>query len=228
MSIKDYRISKNRDEIVKLVQKKFESETVMTIWQKDPITENRTFKCDVKFASINTHEGIFSIAISDADKLHFNMHLQTYFLLKIQDFVFKTKSSIIHAAKNGTLTFQIPQDVRLKELRFHPRIYLSQDEKRLVGAKFYSKNSKQPHLNVACPIYNISKIGICIIVSKETLSSVKLNEPIELVGLSFFPPLKNEMVAIVKSARVYTKMGYAMDDYYALGLEFQEIKKIDE
>ena len=222
MSINDYRISKSREEIVKLVQKKFEAETTMTIWQKDPATQKRTFKCEVKFASINIYEGVFSVAIEDIDKAHFNTNLETYFLLQVQDFVFKTKSSIVHVGKNGTLTFQIPHDVRLKELRVHPRIYLDQDEKRFVSVKFTSKDPKQMHLSVACPVYNISKTGICIIVSKETLSSVKLNETIELEGLSFFDSLKNEMKAIVRNARVHAKNGFVKDDFYALGLEFQE------
>lgn len=224
MGINDYRISKNRDEIVKLVQKKFEAETTMTIWQKDPLTQTRTFKCEVKFTSIDIHEGIFSIAINDKDKLSFDNQLETYFLLKIQDFVFKTKSSIVDSGKHETLTFKIPHDVRLKELRMHPRVYLDQNEKNLVTVTFNSKNTKRPKLCMACPIYNISKSGICIIVSRETLSSVNLNETIELEGLSFFNSLCNEMQAIVKNARVYIKKGYATDDYYALGLEFQELK----
>ena len=222
MSIDDYRISKSREEIVKLVQKKFEAEATMTIWQKNPVSDTRDFICDVKFASINTYEGIFSITIEESHKKKFNLQLETYFLLQVQDFIFKTKSSTIHAAKNGTLTFQIPQDVRLKELRLHPRVYIDQNDKRFVSARFNSKDPKHNFITIACPIYNISKSGICIIVSKETLSSVKLNKNIKLEGLSFFDSLGNEKEAIVKNARVYGKKGYATDDFYALGLEFQE------
>lgn len=223
MSVSEYRISKSREEIVKLVQKKFEAETSMTIWQKDPKTQERSFKCEVKFASIDIFEGVFSIAINDIDKAHFNTHLETYFLLQVQDFVFKTRTSIVHAGKNGSLTFQIPHDVRLKELRVHPRVYIDQEEKRFVAAKFNSKDSDEAHVSVACPVYNISKTGICIIVSKETLSSVKLNEAIALEGLSFFESLGNEMKAVIKNARVHTKRGYGKDEYYALGLEFQPV-----
>lgn len=223
MSVSDYRISKSREEIVKLVQRKFEAETSMTIWQKDPTTGERSFKCEVKFSSLDVFEGVFSIAISDIDKANFNAHLETYFLLKVQDFVFKTRTSIVHAGKNGSLTFQIPHDVRLKELRIHPRIYIDQEEKRFVAAKFNSKDNDESQVSVACPIYNISKSGICIIVSKETLSSVKLNEAIALEGLSFFESLGNEMKAVIKNARVHTKRGYGKDEYYALGLEFQQI-----
>lgn len=223
MSVSEYRISKSRDEIIKLVQKKFEAETTMTIWQKDLKTGERSFKCEVKFSSIDIYEGVFSIAISDIDKAHFNTHLETYFLLQIQDFVFKTRTSIVHAGKNGSLTFQIPHDVRLKELRIHPRTYIDQEDKRFVAAKFNSKDSDETSISVACPVYNISKSGICIIVSKETLSSVKLNEAIALEGLSFYESLGNEMKAIIRNARVHTKRGFGKDEYYALGLEFQPV-----
>nr|BDT29643.1 hypothetical protein BHI3_31090 [Bacteriovorax sp. HI3] len=219
--MEDYRISKNREEIIKLVQKKFESETSMTIWQKDPASGERTFKCEVKFASLDSYNGTFTVAIAEEQKVTFNPKLETYFLLQVQDFVFKTKASVSVSSKKGSLAFQIPHDVRLKELRIHPRFYIPQEEKRFVSAKFESRDNNIPTVDVACPIYNISKTGICIIVSKETLSNIKLTETIELEGLSFFDSLTNEAKAIVRNARIYTKKGYLNDDYYALGLEFQ-------
>lgn len=217
----EYRISKSRDEIIKLVQKKFEAETSMTVWQKDPVSGERIFKCTAKFSSLDPYEGIFTVALDDEEKKHFNDKLETYFLLQVQDFAFKTKSSVTKVSKKGTLAFQIPHDVRLKELRMHPRVYIPSDEKRFVSAKFGSRDEKEETVDVACPIYNISKSGICIIISKETLSAIKLTEEIELEGLSFFDSLSNEVRAIVKNARVYTKKGFSNDDYYALGLEFQ-------
>ncbi len=217
----EYRVSKSRDEIVKLVKKKFEAENVMTIWQKDPKTDKRLFKCDVKFYSLHPHDGIFSIAIDEEQRKYFNPELETYFLLKVQDFAFKTKISLSQAKDKSIISFQLPFDVRLKELRIHPRVYLANDEKRLVSARFESKNQKDKNVDVTCPIYNISKSGICIIISKETLSTIKLNEEIKLEGLSFFDSLENEVKAIVRNARVFTKKGITSDEYYALGLEFQ-------
>jgi hypothetical protein len=60
----EYRISKNREEIVKLFQKKFENENMLTMWQKDLLTGERIFKCEVKFYSFDKYEGTFSIEIS--------------------------------------------------------------------------------------------------------------------------------------------------------------------
>jgi len=219
--MKDYRVSKSRDEIVKLVKKKFETENLMTIWQKDPISGQRFFKCDVKFYSLDQHEGTFTIAIDEKQRLSFNPDLDTYFLLEIQDFVFKTKVSVTQPISKSIINFQIPHDVRLKELRVHPRVYINSDEKRFISASFASKAGGSVSIEVACPVHNISKSGICIIISKETLSSIKLNGAIELEGLGFFDSLTNEMKAIVKNARVYTLKGFSTDEYYALGLEFQ-------
>ena len=219
--MEDYRISKSRDEIVKLVKKKFEAENMMTIWQKDPQSGQRLFKCDVKFYSLDQHEGTFTIAIDEELRKSFNPSLDTYFLLKVQDFVFKTKVSITQPISQTIINFQIPHDVRLKELRVHPRVYIDSEEKRFVSACFLSKSGEAVSVEVACPIYNISKSGICIIISKETLSSIKLTGEIELEGLSFFDSMTNEMKAIVKNARVYSKKGHSTDEYYALGLEFR-------
>lgn len=222
--MQEYRISKSRDEIIKLVQKKFEAETLMTIWQKDPESGNRVFKCDVKFSSLNPFEGIFTIAIDESLKVNFNPKLETYFLLQVQDFVFKTRTSINQPSQVNSLCFQIPHDVRLKELRIHPRVYIDQGERRFVSAKFESKHEEDTTVDVACPIFNISKGGICIIVSKETLSEIKLDQAISLEGLSFFENLSNDMKAIVRNARVYAKKGLENDELYALGLEFQSAK----
>lgn len=219
--MEEFRISKNRDEIVKIIQKKFESENLMTIWQKDHSTGERVFKCDVKFHSLDAFEGIFSVVIEEGQKKNFRFDLETYFLLKFQDFVFKTKIATIQPNNAHSINFQIPFDVRLKELRVHPRIYLTSNEKRYVSATFVCKETATKSINVACPIYNISKSGICIIISKETLSTIKLQEEINLEGLSFFESLSNERKALVKNARVYSKKGINSDDHYALGLEFQ-------
>lgn len=219
--MEEFRISKNRDEIVKIIKQKFESENLMTIWQKDHKTGERVFKCDVQFHSLNHFEGHFSVVIDEENKKNFRHDLDTYFLLKFQDFVFKTKNSTTQPKNSNSINFQIPYDVRLKELRIHPRIYLTTTEKRYVSVTFASKEHEIKSLNVACPIYNISKTGICIIISKETLSSIKLNEEIALEGLSFFDSLSNEKKAIVRNARVYSKKDLSSDEFYALGLEFQ-------
>jgi hypothetical protein len=219
--MEEFRISKNRDEIVKLIRKKFESENLMTIWQKDPKTGDRVFKCEVQFHNLDQFEGIFSVVIEEEHKANFRSDLDTYFLLKFQDFVFKTKVAINQPKNKSSIHFQIPYDVRLKELRLHPRIYLASTEKRYVSATFAVKKPEEEGLSVSCPVYNISKTGICIIVSKETLSAIKLNEEINLEGLSFFESLNNEKKAIVRNARVYSKKDLSSDEFYALGLEFQ-------
>jgi hypothetical protein len=215
----EYRISKSREEIIKIVQKKFESETLMTIWQKDPVTGNRRFKCDVKFSSLDIHEGVFSCNINEADKKNFKPELETYFLLSVQDFVFKTKTSVVHNNKKEALVFQIPHDVRLQEKRSKPRMYLNIEDKKLVSAVFGTKTSGS--LDIACPIYNISESGVCIIISKETLSVVKLNSEIILKGLNFFENLPMEIKAIVRNARIHAKKDMNSDEFYALGLEFK-------
>lgn len=218
--MQQYCTSTNREEIIKLVQKKFETESTVTVWQKDPSNEARSFLCEGKFISVDIHDGVFKVEFDESQMKHFNRKLDTYFLFEAQGFVFKTRASPYNDIKDATVAFSFPQTVKLKELRVHPRVYFSLEEKRVVSVRFESKNENEASIDVFCPVYNISKTGICIIVSKETLSNVKLNETIELQGLSFYESLSDEIKAVVKNARVHKK-GFATDDCYALGLEFQ-------
>lgn len=218
--MQQYCTSTNREEIIKLVQKKFETESTVTVWQKDPSNDARSFLCDAKFSSIDIHDGIFTVEFDQEQMKNFNRKLDTYFLFEAQGFVFKTRASPYNEIKNCSVAFSFPQTVKLKELRVHPRVYFSSEEKRIVSVRFESKNKNEASIDVFCPVYNISKSGICIIITKETLSNVNLNESIEIHGLSFYESLSDEIKAVVKNARVHKK-GFATDDCYALGLEFQ-------
>lgn len=220
--MQQYRTSNKREEIIRIVQKKFETGSIVTIWQKTPGSEERSFKCEAKFTSIDIYEGIFTVNIDQNQVNFFNRNLETYFLFEDQGFVFKTKTSLYANTKDSSVPFAFPLSVKLKELRIHPRTYFANEDKRVVCVKFENKNKNgPPYVDVSCPIYNISKSGICIIVTKETLSNIELSGKIELEGLSFFESLSNELKAVVKNARIHSKKGITTDDSYALGLEFQ-------
>jgi hypothetical protein len=217
--MKKYRISNNRDEIVNVLQKKFAAENNLTIWQKDPKSETRVFISVVKFNSLNTYEGIFSVEIEEKDRVNFNPILETYFLLHVQDFVFKTKSSFQLKSKSD-LVFQIPREVRLQELRNHPREYIKNEDKIYVSASMEEVGHSISRIEVECPVFNISKSGICIIISKETLSNVKLNKSFTITGLSFFKLFPDKQSVVVKNARLFKTKKYSVDDQFAIGLEF--------
>jgi hypothetical protein len=217
--MKKYRISNNRDEIVNVLQKKFAAENNVTIWQKDPKSETRVFICVAKFNSLNTYEGIFSVEIEEKHRVNFNPILETYFLLPVHDFVFKTKSSF-QLKSNNDLVFQIPREVRLQELRNQPREYIKNEDKIYVSAAIEEIGNKISKIQVECPVFNISKTGICIIISKETLCNVKLNKSFSISGLSFFKLFPDKQSVVVKNARVLKTKKYSVDDQFAIGLEF--------
>ena len=177
--------------------------------------------CEVQFHSINPQEGVFSIKNAD-EKLrkNFNPKLETYFLLESNNFTFKTKKAISGLFNEMILSFQIPSVIKREERRQHPRDYIKIEEKRYVNTTFQSKLNPNELINISCPIYNISKDGICIVVSKETLSNINLNESISLEGLGFFENLPNTHEAVIRYARIQKKQGYNSDHLYALGLEF--------
>lgn len=220
--MEDYRISKRREEIVKCLGIKFESSGMFTVWQKNGMGE-REFVVEAKLQSFDGEEGYFSLLISENAFIKADKKSEFYFLLHGHEFVFKSKMAIDQV--KGEHRFQIPKEVRLKELRIFPRKYFEVDEKICVDVAFKSKHVttvKESYriIESQCPVLNISKGGVCIVVSKETLSNIDLSKEIEISGLSFFDNLDAEMKAIVKNARVYVKKSFSNDEYYALGLQF--------
>jgi len=217
--MEDYRISKSREEIIKSLEKKFKASGVFTIWQKNASGE-REFVVEAKLNNFNQLEGYFSLTIPEEKFSKADVKGDFYFLLQGHEFVFKSRMAIDQV--KGEYRFQFPKEVRLKELRIHPRKYFEQDEKISVGVVFKTKNTDQKEeIESNCPVLNISSGGLCIVVSKETLSEIDLSKEIEVSGLSFYDNLKPEMTAIVRNARVHIKKNIKNDDYYALGLQFQ-------
>ena len=81
--MKENRITKNRNEIIKFLKQSFETNNNVIIWQKDHESDNRSFLCEVQVNLIHEREGIFSIKMPDEKlKKSFNPKLETYFLLK--------------------------------------------------------------------------------------------------------------------------------------------------
>ena len=220
MLMEEYRISKSRDEIVKCLEKKFESSGLFTVWQKNKNNE-REFVIEATLQDFNKNEGFFSLLITDEKFSKADKNGEFYFLLQGHEFVFKSKMTVDQI--KGECRFQIPKEVRLKELRIYPRKYFQQEDKVSVDVVFKSKpktNQEKERVESQFPILNVSMGGVCIVVSKETLSSIDLSKEIEISGLSFYESLQSDMKAVVRNARVYIKKSFSNDEYYALGLEF--------
>lgn len=218
--MEEYRISKSREEIVKCLEKKFEASGLFTVWQKNKNGE-REFVIEAKLQSFNCDEGYFALEISNENFHKADRSGEFYFLLQGHEFVFKSKMTIDQT--KAEFRFQVPKEVRLKELRIHPRTYYQQEDKVSVGVVFRAKQVGHilaESIESQCPVLNISLGGVCIIVSKETLSSIDLSKEIEISGLSFYEDLRSDMKAVVKNARVYIKKNFSNDEYYALGLQF--------
>lgn len=219
--MEEYRISKSREEIVKCLEKKFEASGRFIVWQKNK-NGDREFVIEATLQDFNGEDGYFALLISDEKFSKADKGGEFYFLLQGHEFVFKSKMTIDQI--KGEYRFQVPKEVRLKELRIHPRLYFQQEDKISVGVVFKAKQqgniTAKDSIESQCPVLNVSLGGLCIVVSKETLSSIDLSKEIEVSGLSFYDNLQSEMKAVVRNARVYIKKSFSNDEYYALGLEF--------
>jgi hypothetical protein len=205
-----YRFSKNRAEIIKVLAQKLNGESMLTVWQKNE-DESRIFLDKMPFHALFPEAGVFTLHLTLKEAEHIDPQKDVYFLLEEQDFIFKTKLAV---EQKELITFQLPREVRLKESRAHERQYFSLDDRRYAEVIFVSKDDDNG-ISLNCPLVNISAGGACIIVSKETLSSINFNADISLKLTAQFQK------AIIRNARVFIKKNLNQDELYAIGVQFQ-------
>jgi len=217
--MKEYRISKSRSEIVKQLESKFKLSETFTMWQKDQ-DGKRVLVIDTILKEFHPHDGYFTLKISDEEIKKADLKGDFYFLLNGHDLVFKSKLSR-EQVKGSDLRFLIPKDVRLEELRDHPRKYFEAEEIRKVKVRIPATSSEENfEIYSECPVLNISKSGICILVSKDTFKLIDSTKPLTIEGLNFFEDLPNIRSGLIRNNRLQQKKNIAQDDFYAIGIEF--------
>lgn len=77
MSETNYRLSKNRDEILNALKNKFKAGSVLIIWQKCPDTNERIFLIEANFKSIDLIENTFAVDIKNEDIKKIDRFLDT-------------------------------------------------------------------------------------------------------------------------------------------------------
>lgn len=215
-----FRTSKDRKEIFKVLKKKLEESAVFSIWQKDK-EEKRTFLASLPLHTCSIEEANFSVILDRELSITFDSDLDTYFLIDGQDFVFRTTVSIDQSSDLYIVNFSLPREVRMAELRNHPRTTFSLEEKKIAEASFPNKSSKLDNIVSTCPIINISAGGVCLLITKETLCQIDFDQIVEIKGLDFFLKGIKKARAKIRNARVYSSKKLNTDEMYALGLQFE-------
>lgn len=214
-----YRQSQRREEILKVLSGQLQGNQIVSVWQKDT-NGVRVFLSKGNLLSVDEYEGEFIIALIEIPTLNdFNSDHETFFLFEEQEFAFKARPKKGLTKEKNHLRFTVPKEMRLREMRAHPRTNYSLEEKRNAEVVFQSRHGERK-ICAICPVINISEGGVCIIISKETLSDVDLKDEIIIRGLTFFDKLYNEKLAKVRNARSYTKISLNSDETYAIGLQF--------
>jgi hypothetical protein len=206
----EYRFSKSRAEIIKALSVKLTSESMLLVWQKKPDGSRQIIE-KMTFYALYADEGVFTLKMTRKECAKINPKKYVYFLLEGHDFVFKTKMAV---DQKEYITLQIPHEVRLEELRVHPRTYFSPEEKKSVEVVFIVKNA-DTEISLTCPLVNLSDGGACIVISKETISNININAD---VILKFTADIKK---AVIRNARVFAKKNLNTDELYAIGVQFQ-------
>jgi hypothetical protein len=83
-----------------------------------------------------------------------------------------------------------------------------------VAYVIFSLKNSDDKITVSCPVLNISDTGACVVISKETISNIDLQNKIIInIGTFYYE-------STAKNARVYAKKRLNNDELYALGLQF--------
>jgi hypothetical protein len=219
MNKKKFRATFNRKEILQSLSTKFADIGSFILWQKDPKTGKRSISQEVKFDSINIKYNFFSIVLETKDLAYFDKDLDTYFVLKNYDFVFKTRFVSASPTDARILLFKIPKDVRLEELRQHPRQILLSNEKATVSAIFENKKDSSK-VHTICPVINVSLGGICLMLSSSTVKLINFEKEILLQPITSLPELRVPTNALIRNIRVFAKKSFLKEESFAIGLEF--------
>lgn len=205
-----YRISKDRLELIKKLAEKFTQSNLLTIWQKNDDGSRKLIE-KMHFNSLIAEDGVFTIK-AGRDKISlFDRLKDVYFLLEEHDFVFKTKMAL---DQKEFITFQIPKEIRLKELRLQERTYFTMEDRKNMEVSFFLKKS-ETQLKLTCPMINISEGGMCLVISKETISAIDLARDISVNDG------QGEKLTVVRNARVYKNRSINQDELYAIGVQFK-------
>ncbi len=219
--MKEYRTTKKREEILKHIEKIFLSGGVFTVWQKNHFGE-RLFCVQLKIYHFSRIDSYFSVQFAEKDLANCDLGAEFYFLINGHDFVFKTKLAIDQIL--GEYRLQIPKEVRLIELRAHPRKYFELEEKVFVQAyfagKIYDVKNSESLIEVTCPLLNLSLGGASLLLTQDTYQRIDLTGEVEISGLRVHGNFKPIMKAVVKNARVYSKESFAVGKFYAVGVMF--------
>ncbi len=204
----EYRLSKNKTEIVKTLADNLTAGCSLTVWQKQS-DGSRSFLQEMTFETLYADEGVFTLHENQKNFNSLDPKKEVYFLLAGHNCTFKTKMAI---DQKEFLTLQIPRSVRLQELRVHERKYFQLEDKKLAEVIFVIKNSDNK-ISLTCPVLNFSESGVCIVVSKETISNIDFTADV-LLKMS-----NNFQKAVILNARIFIKKNLNNDELYALGIK---------
>jgi predicted DNA binding CopG/RHH family protein len=215
----NFRVTSNRNEILKNLSTKFTEVGSFLLWQKFENSEKRTISTNVKFDTLNIKYNFFTVRIENQDIEKIKKDTDTFFLLKDYNFVFKTRLISISPSDPNIFQFKLPKDIHLKELRKDPRREIEQNEKINIEVIFEDKIDGKK-LNAVCPILNISNGGVSILLTSETMKRIKIDEKVMLCPQTSLPELRHPTLAIIRNVRVFSKKTFIKGEVFAIGLEF--------
>lgn len=203
------RTTSDQTEIIHQLKSKIRSSKKICLWQLDDSGEKIHLN-NLEFEFIYEEEGVFTLKTSNSFLRRLDCDKEVFILLDDHQYTFKTKISI---NQKLSATFDIPSEVQIEELRAYPRKSYKLSDKMYVEVVFAGKGRKRT-FSLTCPLISISQGGACIVLNRETIKAIDVQAGLLIKYTSDFNK------AAIRNARVLLKKTMNHDEYFALGIEF--------
>jgi hypothetical protein len=205
------RESAKEAEIISFLARSAAEQIKFVIWPEHNSTSQFTFSGSL--ANVDDEDGtiMLNTLVPPKKKLS-DVECNYYFLSQDKDLLFKAKLN-----DKFFTNFQLPKKIRAPENRKYTRTEYKKEHKREIDVSFVSKTGER--LKVLTTLLNVSKGGMCLMVSRETLSQISFDREVLVHSMELHPEYK-DFQGYIRNARTICKISLKQDNFYALGIEW--------
>lgn len=203
--------TKSQIEIRSLLLSAIFEAKIFLIWQRTE-DNNIQFQIEGKLDSID-EQGQMTFNLNES--VEFDLEKDVFFAMTDSTLVFKIK--VLKYNEKQIFT-NLPEEAKYKERRKDKRKKYKIKDYKQVELLFIFKEGVKGD-NVLSSVIDISKSGICLLVTKETLNQIETEKELVITSISSDLGFKLEKGKIM-NARKYIGVTMAKGEFYALGIMF--------
>ena len=192
------RISKNQEEIFKLLMKIQSINTQVNLWQKSTSEVNISYAEITKIDRKSNKLGFIITKAKDGEKLKIGHPINVYIRLPDQSILFRADIQIIGA--QNSIVINLPKEIRIMEKRATSRYIFSSHDRKEVLISRVSEASYSSKIRFQ--LSDLSNLGIALTVLPSAIDSFNPEDHFLIHKISnekFMPPIQAKVVYVAKS-----------------------------